>query len=111
MAARIDLDNLRLISGGDVEMEKELFLVFKESSEVCINGLRSALAKGDDAEWKLQAHALKGNSFNLGAMVLGEICSKAQDAYKSPADEKQKLLVAIETELANLQVELDKLAG
>lgn len=106
MEQPIDLDNLRRITGGDADMEKELFQIFLESGESCIKNLHQVFAADDSEGWKSHAHAFKGLSLNLGANPLGALCNQAQQAYLAARDEKQKLLTSIEAEFARVQESL-----
>ncbi len=97
MDAPVDLTNLRTITDGDVEMEKELFREFLESSKESLNRLEVNLDKNADA-WRTGAHALKGNALNIGAYKLSELCKKAQDAYLASKEEKAGILKCINDE-------------
>jgi HPt (histidine-containing phosphotransfer) domain-containing protein len=96
----VNFANLREITGGDAVLEAELFRSFLESSDQCIKELRTALAAGNDDDWRKQAHAFKGVCLNLGADPLGNLCKKAQEDYRALPDEKQEMMTAIENEYA-----------
>jgi HPt (histidine-containing phosphotransfer) domain-containing protein len=98
MSPPVNLTNLREITGGDHEIEQELFVVFLESAQVCLKGLRDSLADTDHVIWRKQAHALKGISYNLGAQLLGDLCKMAQDDSTTSQEQKTQLLTAIEGE-------------
>jgi HPt (histidine-containing phosphotransfer) domain-containing protein len=99
----IDFNNLRLITGGDAEMESELFQVFLESADQCMKDIRAAMTTQDNEGWKVHTHAFKGICVNLGAMPLGALCSKAQHEHLAPSAEKQVMLSAMESELKRVQ--------
>jgi histidine phosphotransfer protein HptB len=103
MEQAIDFDNLQRITDGDGEMEAELFKIFIDSSAVCMQELRTAHAAQDAEAWSTQAHAFKGISVNLGAKPLGQLCSEAQRNCRAPAEDKAKMLAAIEKELERVK--------
>jgi len=95
MNAPVNLANLREITGGDPEIEKELFQVFLDSAESCLSELAACCIPEAAEKWRTQAHALKGISYNLGAEQLGDLCKKAQTEANAPDNEKQAILNAI----------------
>ena len=103
----VNFDNLREITGGDLALESELFRNFIASSAACLEGLRGAMAGGDEGEWRKHAHALKGVCLNLGADALGGLCKKAQEDYRATGEEKRLILCDIEGELARVQAALE----
>jgi len=106
----LDLSSLRQITGGDKALEAELFAVFNESTSECLVSLRVAFDREDDAGWRDAAHALKGASGSMGAMMLHDVCREAQNAFKTEREAKQSLLHAIEVELERVQALLKALA-
>ena len=103
MGPSVNFDNLRDITGGDVEMESELFQLFLTSSSECIDGLHAAHTSGDENAWRDHAHAFKGICYNLGAQPLGQICKKAQDDCHATSEEKGIMLTDMEAELKNVK--------
>lgn len=97
-AAPVNLANLREITGGDTEIEQELFRIFLESSAECLAALSGACGAEQAESWRKQAHALKGISYNLGAQTLGDLCKIAQDEPHMGESDKQALLQAIRQE-------------
>jgi HPt (histidine-containing phosphotransfer) domain-containing protein len=100
--APVNLDNLREITGGDTEIEQELFRIFLESSAECLTALAVNCGADQTEAWRKQAHALKGISYNLGAQALGDLCKMAQDEPTMSAPDKQALLTAIRQEYAQV---------
>ncbi|MDD3288945.1 MAG: Hpt domain-containing protein [Alphaproteobacteria bacterium] len=94
----LDLSNLREITGGDVELERELFLVFIKCGEESIATLSGMCADGDSPDWKEHSHSLKGEAANLGAVRLATICQASQMACAATADEKRAILEKIKQE-------------
>ncbi len=103
MNESVNLENLRGITNGNIELEKELFDVYIESAEECLKGLETSTGEGQDQEWRTQAHAWKGMSLNLGAETLGKLCADAQFNHTMPHDEKVKMLDAIKAEYENVK--------
>lgn len=103
MSSPVNLSNLRNMTGNDAELEKELFEIFLLSAGECIENLRASCQTGSDEAWRKEAHAFKGISLNLGAEKLGELCKEAQNQATAARVEKQRMLVAIETEYANVR--------
>lgn len=102
MTESVDLTGLRAITGGDVELEKELFQAFLESGRQCLALLETSWQAGSEKTWREQAHALKGLAFNLGAKPLGELCKTAQNSAEAGAEVKCELLKAIQAEFGNV---------
>jgi HPt (histidine-containing phosphotransfer) domain-containing protein len=92
MTMPVNLSNLRDMTGGDSELEKELFQVFIESSEECLKHLQACCKAEAEEEWRKQAHAWKGMSFNLGADQLGDLCKDAQERHTAAVSEKMQML-------------------
>jgi histidine phosphotransfer protein HptB len=108
MTETVNLDNLREMTGGDKDLEKELFSVYLTSSEECLNVLRSTLAAGQEESWRTQAHAWKGMSLNLGAETLGHLCAEAQTNHLALSEDKAKMLAGIEAEYEKVKEFLKK---
>jgi histidine phosphotransfer protein HptB len=107
MTGAIDLSNLREITGGDVDVERELFDLFLQSADECIAALKNSADTPHNDEWRKQAHAFKGTSLNLGAGELGRLCKEAQEKYQAAPDEKRALLAAIESEFGRVKTQLE----
>lgn len=99
----VNLDNLHEMTGSDKDLEKELFDVYIKSSETCLNRLKEGLVPGKEEEWRTQAHAWKGMSYNLGAQALGDLCAQAQTENLAPEETKKALLVALEAEFEKVR--------
>lgn len=106
MSNPVTLDNLHDMTGGDRELEKELFDVYINSAEDCLKGLKFNIGPGQEDGWRTQAHAWKGMSLNLGAETLGKLCAEAQFNHLAPQEKKQEMLAAIEEEYAKVKAYL-----
>ncbi len=102
----VNLENLRDITGGDTEIEKELFQVFLDSAQDCLTALAASCTPDNAETWRKQAHAFKGISYNLGAEALGDICRTAQDSSSSDVNEKRVMLAALQHEFSRVQAYL-----
>jgi len=103
MSDSVNLENLHDMTGGDKDLEKELFDVYLTSAEKCLDILRASTGTGAEETWRTQAHAWKGMSLNLGAETLGKLCAEAQMGNTAPPEDKAKMLTAIEAEYAKVK--------
>lgn len=104
----VDLTNLREFSQERRDFEKFLFDEFIRSSTELIKVLQPlALKNGGCKEWCDNAHALKGISYNLGAMTLGEMSRTAEGVTSETADYKKDLLDSIMREHQQVLAFLD----
>src|SRR4051812_42915758 len=109
MTVPVDLTNLRTMTDGDMEMEKELFKEFYTSFETGMGTLQ-AHCDGESSEaWRKEAHALKGIALNLGADKLGALCKTGQDDYQAATAAKKEMLQNIQVEYALVKQFMQKL--
>ncbi len=71
----IDFDHLNKYVGGEPDLTREVFGLFRNQVEMWGRGLR---ADSDDEVWSSVAHSLKGSARAVGAMKLAEACEKAE---------------------------------
>jgi HPt (histidine-containing phosphotransfer) domain-containing protein len=81
------LDNLLEMTGGDPEFVDELIDTFLEDAVVQLEAMRVAAASTSAEEILRPAHSLKGNSANLGASRLSELCRALEADARSGAVE------------------------
>lgn len=98
MTQPVDLTDLRSMTDGDKELELALFDEFRKSSEKYLSIMSEHCHDGPDEIWRSSAHALKGISYNLGAMHMGDLCRQAQDSYNTDAAAKRDLMVQLSAE-------------
>lgn len=103
MSNPVDLTNLREITEGDAEMERELFTEFIDAADSYIENMGTLTEEVLNEEWRKAAHAFKGIAINLGANRLGELCKKAQENNTSPSGEKLKILQDIKQEYSGVR--------
>ncbi len=103
----IDLTNFRRITGGNKDLEKELFNEFIQSSTSLLQTLKTDINNQDHESWKKNAHALKGIALNLGAHSLAEIAKKGMEMNNEDNSEKINLLNDLETSHKDVLIFLD----
>lgn len=72
-----DPARLKIISGGDAAIEKELLDLMDNT----VRQTQAALQKG---EWAMPLHTLKGAAANLGGTALYELCAQYENLAPSP---------------------------
>ena len=71
----IDFDHLNRYVGGDRDLTREVFGLFRNQVEMWGKGLK---ADADDEVWESVTHTLKGSARAVGAMALSEACENAE---------------------------------
>lgn len=96
----VDLANLRDITGGDKELEAELFDEFIQSSheQIILMGDNTQEIPDNQEVWRQNAHALKGIALTLGANILSNLAKTAQQNNTMPSSDKLILLSDIKAE-------------
>jgi len=74
--AAIDLEHLRRYSGGDADLEAEVFALFRQQVEMWSRLLDP---KVDQESWASAAHSLKGSARSIGAHALAAACEQAEN--------------------------------
>lgn len=89
---------------GDEELLREVVDLFLEQSRHQIRELQAALAAGEPAQIRHQAHSLKGAAAGLGAQALSHTAAQLELAgKKGELKEVPELLRALEKELERFQ--------
>lgn len=94
----VDLSNMREITGGDRELELELFQTFIRCGEESLDVLTNICSDGNQPDWKEHSHSLKGEAANLGAKKLAALCQQSQESFALPKNEKLEILGQIKQE-------------
>jgi PAS domain S-box-containing protein len=90
--------------GGDRESAAEIAQEFLTDVPRQVEALRAALAAGDAAQARMQAHTLKGASANVGAAALRVVASRAETAgADGDLDLLAELMPQIERQATRLQ--------
>jgi HPt (histidine-containing phosphotransfer) domain-containing protein len=77
----VDVDRLVAFTQGDAALEAELAALYVETAQLYLARLRRA---GDDAAaWQRAAHALKGASANIGAVLVARLAAEQEQASPS----------------------------
>ncbi|HUI58043.1 MAG TPA: Hpt domain-containing protein [Bryobacteraceae bacterium] len=72
-------DALRqLVQSGDTEILGELIAIFRSDTASRMEALHRALADGDLAVVRAQAHAIKGSAIQVGANGMGQLCKEIE---------------------------------
>lgn len=71
----IDFDHLNQYVGGDPDLTREVFGLFRNQVEMWGRGLT---ADADDDMWYNVLHSIKGSARAVGAMGLADECEKAE---------------------------------
>jgi len=71
----IDFEHLNRYVGGDPNLTREVFGLFRNQVEMWGRGLT---ADADDEVWSSVTHSLKGSARAVGAMGLADTCEKAE---------------------------------
>ena len=95
----IDFDHLNQYVGGDPELTREIFSLFKHQVEMWGKGLQ---ANADDEIWSSVAHSLKGSAGAVGAVSLAEACKKAEGLV---GDERRPGAREVAVQHLELQIE------
>lgn len=104
------LDRLLEMTGGDPEFVDELIQTYLDDAVAQLEGMRAAAA--DDSPEKLirPAHSLKGNSANVGASRLEDLCRQLEaDARAGPVERAADRVAAAEAEFERVRAELARL--
>jgi HPt (histidine-containing phosphotransfer) domain-containing protein len=102
----LDLAHLRRYTQGNAELEAELIGLFKGQ----IPGLLAQIRDAVEAEWKLAVHTLKGSARAVGAVEIGEIAVRLENAgHSAPAETRDGLVARLERAVADFDKEAEKL--
>ena len=73
--SEIDFDHLNQYVGGDADLTREVFGLFRNQVEMWGKGLS---ADADDDMWASVTHSLKGSARAVGAIGMAEACERAE---------------------------------
>ncbi len=71
----VDMEHLNQYTNGDLELEQEIFGLFREQIQIWLKMLK---VDADNEEWAAAAHSLKGSARGLGAHKLASACEAAE---------------------------------
>lgn len=88
---------------GDRELISTIMEMFLEDLGDNVNGLKAAVANGEQEEVRKKAHRLKGGASNIAATGLEEMALNLENVAKSKASDSCEGLVAeVEVEAARV---------
>ena len=100
------LDSLRSL--GDPGVVKEIISTYLDDAPRRLGDLRRGLEGGDAEGAKKAAHTLKGASRSVGAVKLGALCQKAEEALKAgDLARARALLPEVEREFSRVRAALE----
>jgi HPt (histidine-containing phosphotransfer) domain-containing protein len=62
------------VASGDEDLIRDVVAEFERDTETRLENARNALAAGNQAKIRAEAHAIKGGARQVGAMVVGDTC-------------------------------------
>jgi len=107
--AILDVAVLEQLMGSDPAVIEEFLRSYQYSALRSAEEIRSALARGQPQAVGAGAHKLKSSSRSVGAMALGEVCARLEQAgIAVDADMAQSLRLEFETSLAAVLAALNQ---
>lgn len=88
----VDLEHLSKYTGGDRNLERELFQIYVPNGEEYLDAMQQAIGNGDDAIWRRSAHSLKGASRGIGAFPISNIAEEAEKLQDGDSEERERLV-------------------
>lgn len=99
----LDIDKCISYIGGNEEAYGEILSIFARESEEKIELIKTLFEQGDLKNYKIEVHALKSSSLNIGAVELSELAKELEAAGKEGnldgAEEKHNELLRLYTEV------------
>ena len=101
------LDRLLEMTGGDPEFLDELIQTYLDDAVVQLEGMRAAADTDSPEDLVRPAHSLKGNSANVGAARLEELCRQLEaDARAGSVEGATERVAAAGAEFERVRAEL-----
>lgn len=101
------LDRLLEMTGGDREFLDELIQTYLDDAVVQLERMRAAAGADSPEELIRPAHSLKGNSANVGAARLEELCRQLEaDARTGSVEGATERVAAAAAEFGRVRAEL-----
>jgi len=95
----IDVEFLQSIVDGDMDFQKELFVIFVENAERNVKKMEEALKNRDNNAWYMSSHAFKGAAASIGAFDLSKVLEYAQKHPEDSDKVKNEIVDKIREEL------------
>ena len=88
-------------------MVREVLSVFQSDTAVRIRNVAAALAQGDAARVRSEAHAVKGSAAQVGALEVSDLSRKIEAAaLRLDLAEAARLMPELETAFSSLSAEM-----
>ena len=91
----VNLRNFREIVGDNKDLRKKLFSDFIRMSQTNLEAMHDTLTSGDAAEWRRNAHMMKGACQNLGANMLADLMEEAESCSDSQKEYYYQKIVTL----------------
>lgn len=105
----VNLGGLREIAGDDTEFVKDVILQYSERGAQLVRAIQTAHKSGAEDDLACFAHALKGSSRAVGAVMLGSVCEKIEFAAReSRVDSAESLIIELPEMWSQTAQELQK---
>ncbi|PHR59236.1 MAG: phosphotransferase [Robiginitomaculum sp.] len=101
----IDLEHLHQYTGDDLNLEKEIYSLFREQVRMW---LRMLVADADNEAWSSAAHSLKGSARGLGAHKLAAACETAEAVILSGQAARAVAATEVRTQVDQVTHFIDK---
>ena len=106
------LERMRTLSAKGAGLVTKIIGVYLNDAPGRLRSLQEAVKRGDTVAMDRSAHAFKSASANLGASALAELCQRMENLGRASSTSGAEILLAqIETEYAEVAVELSAHAG
>jgi HPt (histidine-containing phosphotransfer) domain-containing protein len=104
----LDIAHLRRYTQGNAGLETELMGLFNAQ----LPGLMDQISNGGVAgDWKFAVHTLKGSARAVGAVAIGNLAVRLEEAgHSAPAATREGLVDLLVRAVADFAIEADKLA-
>ena len=105
-------DRLLAMTGNDPVFLAELVGTYLEDADSQLDAMRAAAERGSADDMIRPAHSLKGNSLNVGAEQLAELCRQLEaDGRSGTVDRARERVAAAAAEFRRVKSELTRLGG
>jgi len=103
----LDLKHLDQYIDGDMALERELLGLFKEQAMLQFENIDNA---GDESEWIMATHTLKGCARGVGACRVAELSGVLEDiGFDGDADVKHSMIEQLKYAIAQCIVTVETL--
>lgn len=99
----VDLEHLSKYTGGDRNLERELFQIYVPNGEEYLEAMTQAIDGGDDAVWRRSAHSLKGASRGIGAFPISDIAEEAEKMDGGDPGERARMVEELRVALEDVR--------